>query len=107
MDYSILLSGVELAEKAEKMTPGTLYPSASPFQPDLFTDQVVEALVDHYGTVSRFCSMNGISRKRQLRALTPQGENELPLSIAKAVCESLGLDMIQFANRIFEPIPSL
>lgn len=99
----LLLSGVELAERAEGKKP--LYPADSPCQPDLFTDEVLEAVVLKFGSVSEFCRLNDLPFPRFLRGLTPYGmdHEELSALAAKALCDSFGLNASDFLNRIFDP----
>lgn len=106
MDYDDLrLSGVEIAEKAEGKSP--LYPADSPCQPDLFTGDVLEAIVGRFGSVAEFCRLNDLSLSRFLRGLTPYGmeHEELSALAAKAVCDAFGLDAAEFLNRIFDIPP--
>jgi len=96
------LSGVEIAERAEGMKP--LYPVNSPYRPDLFTGDVLEAIVGRFGSVSEFCRLNDLSLSRFLRGLTPCGmeHEELSALAAKAVCDAFGLDAADFLNRMFD-----
>lgn len=103
MDFNdLFLSGVELAERAEGISP--LYPANSPYLPDMFTNDVLEAVVARFGTVSSFCDLNGLNRARFIRGLTPYGMDHEDLSAiaAKAVCDTFGLDAAEFLNRIFD-----
>lgn len=103
MDFKdLLLSGVEIAERAEGMKP--LYPANSPYRPDMFTNDVLEAVVARFGTVSAFCDQNGLNRARFIHGLTPYGMDHEDLSAiaAKAVCDTFGLDASDFLNRIFD-----